>query len=35
LKVDFQEADFIDNGHFSPGGNRKFAEALAGDLKLK
>ncbi len=29
LGVPFSEADFIDNGHFSPEGNRRFAQVLA------
>jgi lysophospholipase L1-like esterase len=32
IKVDFQQSDFIDNGHFSPKGNRKFAAALEASL---
>jgi hypothetical protein len=29
LDVDYQASDFVDNGHFSPAGNRRFAEVIA------
>lgn len=32
LYLQWEAADFVDQGHFSPAGNRKFARALAGQL---
>jgi lysophospholipase L1-like esterase len=33
LKVDWQESDFLDQGHFSKQGAEKFAAAIAPDLQ--
>lgn len=33
LDEDWKESDFVDNGHFSPQGNRKFADLIAQELK--
>jgi len=35
LDVPFSESDFVDNGHFSPEGNRRFAEVLAKQIKAE
>jgi lysophospholipase L1-like esterase len=32
LEPDYGDADFIDNGHFSPSGHAKFAKTLAPKL---
>jgi lysophospholipase L1-like esterase len=33
LEPEYGAADFLDQGHFSPSGNKKFAEALAAGLR--
>jgi len=35
LDVPFSESDFVDNGHFLPEGNRRFAEVLAKQIKAE
>jgi lysophospholipase L1-like esterase len=32
LSLNWQDSDFVDNGHFSAAGAEKFAEAIAGDV---
>ena len=32
LSLDWQDSDFVDSGHFSEAGARKFARAIAGDV---
>ena len=35
LEAPFSESDFVDNGHFSPEGNRRFAAVLAKHIKAE